>query len=80
MGSSDLFSGGRVVLGYIIIIYIIFPILRKGVNEYPLLLAIITAVLYILSIVLGAKDVSLFVKLPEFLFGMYFIKFIKKPN
>jgi len=54
--------------------------LRKGVNEYPLLLAIITAVLYILSIVLGAKDVSLFVKLPEFLFGMYFIKFIKKPN
>jgi len=34
----------------------------------------ITAVLYILSIVLGAKDVSLFVKLPEFLFGMYFIK------
>ena len=65
---------------FIIIIYIIFPILRKGVNEYPLLLAIITAVLYILSIVLGAKDVSLFVKLPEFLFGMYFIKFIKKPN
>ncbi|MFR4733818.1 MAG: acyltransferase family protein [Agathobacter rectalis] len=79
-GVQTFFLVGEWFLGYIIIIYIIFPILRKGVNEYPLLLAIITAVLYILSIVLGAKDVSLFVKLPEFLFGMYFIKFIKKPN
>lgn len=76
-GVQTFFLVGEWFLGYIIIIYIIFPILRKGVNEYPLLLAIITAVLYILSIVLGAKDVSLFVKLPEFLFGMYFIKFIK---
>jgi len=58
-GVQTFFLVGEWFLGYIIIIYIIFPILRKGVNEYPLLLAIITAVLYILSIVLGAKDVSL---------------------
>lgn len=77
-GVQTFFLVGEWFLGYIIIIYIIFPILRKGVNEYPLLLAIITAVLYILSIVLGAKDVSLFVKLPGIPFWNVFYKVYKK--
>lgn len=79
-GVQTFFLVGEWFLGYIIIIYIIFPILRNGVNNHPVILASAAILLYIISIVLGAKDVSLFVKLPEFLFGMYFIKFVKRPN
>lgn len=71
---------GEWFLGYIIIIYIIFPILRKGVNDFPIILAILAVLMYIVSLICNSKDVSLFVKLPEFLFGMYFIKFVKRPN
>ena len=74
-GIQTFFLVGEWFLGYII-----FPILRNGVNNHPIILALAAILLYIISIVLGAKDVSLFVKLPEFLFGMYFIKFVKRPN
>lgn len=71
---------GEWFLAYILMVYILFPILRKGVMDYPIVLAVIAGIMYVISIVFLGKDVTLFARLPEFLFGMYFMKYIKKIN
>lgn len=67
-------------LGLIIIIYIVFPILRWGVNKHPVILGIFIMVMYAISLLKVNSSVVLFARLPEFLFGMYFVKYIKKIN
>lgn len=69
-------------LGLIIIIYIIFPLLRWLINKYPVALGIGAVVMCIISINTVNKSVTLFARLPEFLLGMYFIKYklYKKVN
>lgn len=75
---------GEWFLGFILLFYIIFPILRKYVIEKPVLLGIVTSVLYILSIYMNSNGLNplgrsdIFSRLPEFLFGMYFIYYIKR--
>ena len=77
-GVLSFYVVGEWFLAYILMIYIIFPLLRKGVLEHPIVLAAIAVIMYVISIVFLGKDVTLFARLPEFLFGMYFIKYIKK--
>lgn len=77
-GVLSFYVVGEWFLAYILMIYIIFPLLRKGVLEYPIVLAAVAGIMYIISIILLRKDVTLFARLPEFLFGMYFTKYIKK--
>lgn len=73
---------GEWFLGCIILIYIIFPLLRKLVNEYPVQTALGIAVIYIICIAFynipfnQAKFVP--TRLPEIAAGMYFVKYRAK--
>ena len=73
---------GEWFLGFIILIYIAFPLLLKLIKQAPIILAISAIVIYSLSLI-TFKDESwcgifFTTRLPEFLFGMYFIKYRKK--
>lgn len=69
---------GEWFLGVIIILYILFPLLLFLMKKYPVILGVMVMVIYCVTVALGDKSVSVFVRLPEFVFGMYFVKYIKK--
>lgn len=77
---------GEWFLGFIILFYILFPLLRKWVIEKPKTLIVVTTIIYFISVqfdirgynVIGFPDI--FSRMPEFLFGMFFIYYIKKVN
>ncbi len=75
---------GEWFLGCIILMYVLFPLLRKMILEHPKLLVIITIIIYIMIILFYNipfnKEKFVLTRLPEFIFGMYFIKYIKKVN
>ena len=77
---------GEWFLGFIIIFYIIFPVLRKCVLFYPKITGCIVMFLYGISILYYDLDFpqNMFmpVRLPELMFGMYFQRYIdmKKIN
>lgn len=73
---------GEWFLGVIVLVYLIFPLLRELLNKKPALLLILTAAGYAGSFVL-CNHVSyplipatlLFVRIPELVFGMFFVKY-----
>lgn len=73
---------GEWFLGCIILVYILFPLLRKLVIEHPRILLGGTCVMYACIIIfynlpfLESKFV--FARIPEILMGMYFVKYVKK--
>ena len=73
---------GEWFLGFIILFYMVFPLLRWLVNNHPIILVVATGIMYVLLLknyhftIIPAKN--LLVRLPELLFGMYFIKLRKK--
>lgn len=73
---------GEWFLGCIILIYAIFPLLRWGVRKQPQITIIFIVGIYFLYMLLGPdsfnKTEVIFVRLPEILFGMLFIKYIRK--
>ena len=75
---------GEWFLGFIVIFYIIFPLLRYLIKKCPVVLAVVSLIIYCLLIwryqmvIASSKNIPL--RLPELLFGMYFIKYIKKSN
>jgi len=75
---------GEWFLGCIILFYVCFPILRKLLIKYPKLLIICVSIVYIVVVekyVFKMQiDRNLLTKLPEFLFGMCFILYIKRVN
>ena len=77
---------GEWFLGFIIMFYILFPLLRWGVIKHPVVTAIITVGLYVLFNIWyplevpSEKSLFLFIRLPEIMFGMYFWRYIKKVN
>lgn len=77
---------GEWFLGFIIIFYLVYPILRKFTIEKPKILAVFITIIYVFSIKLNIEGFNvlqfsdLFSRLPEILFGMYFIYYIKKVN
>lgn len=78
---------GEWFLGVIILIYILFPLLRKLLTEMPLLLFILTLAFYVGGLVfcsMASRPVVaatfVFVRLPEVVFGMFFIKYSCKVN
>lgn len=80
--TSTFYILGEWFLGCIILMYIIFPILKKCVLSYPKSTAFLVVVVGILSIYYNPTSFQtvkiLFVRLPEFALGMYFICYIKK--
>lgn len=75
---------GEWFLGCLIILYLLFPLLKIGVEKKPIITAIVIGVVYVVvSIFYNGtipKDVFFVLRIPEFAFGMYFVKYIKKPN
>lgn len=75
---------GEWFLGFILLFYIIFPIMRYGIKKYPKFSASIIAFLFIGTILLRPNiiglpvDILITTRLPELAFGMYFIQYIKK--
>ncbi len=73
---------GEWFLGCLILLYILFPLLKLGIDKKPVVTAIIIAVIYFVGphfYHMAIPD-SIFVlfRIPEFAFGMYFVKYIKK--
>lgn len=72
---------GEWFLGFIILFYIGFPFLRKLVLSKPKSLIFLVVIIYIVVVEKYSFNFPitqfLFARLPEFLFGMYFIKYIK---
>ena len=75
---------GEWFLGFIIIFYIFFPLLRWGVKRFPFWAAGIALACYAITLAANLqlhgmpKDLLLTTRLPELLFGMYFVKYIKQ--
>lgn len=74
---------GEWFLGFIILLYLIFPLLRKEYLSHPIRLCTFVILLYVPFVVhswfpqFGTAKI-LFVRLPEFVFGMLFLDKIKK--
>lgn len=72
---------GEWFLGCIILIYLLFPIVRYGVIKRPVAISIIAIGLYFYFVFFNPwplwTSVNVLVRLPEFLFGMFFIKYWK---
>ena len=83
-GIPTFYTLGEWFLGFILLFYAVFPLLRYGVKYHPWITGIIIAVLYMLTVVLRPNlhgmpsDILLTTRLPELAFGMYFVRFIKK--
>ena len=73
---------GEWFLGFIIIFYIVFPILRKLIIEHPTITMVVSLILYCLINIKYLfkinRSICLITRLPELLFGMYFVRYIKK--
>lgn len=75
---------GEWFLGCIIMMYIVFPLLRKMIINIPILTVLIVSLIfifmeYVYNLPL-ARDVIFLTRLPELCFGMYFVKYIKNTN
>lgn len=85
-GVGTFYTLGEWFLGFIILFYIVFPLLRVGVNKMPIATVCIVLVLYAATVVFFTfyqiprvpSDILLTTRLPELVFGMIFVKFIKK--
>lgn len=85
-GVGTFYTLGEWFLGFIILFYIVFPLLRVGVNKMPIATVCIVLALYAATVAFFAfyqiprvpSDILLTTRLPELVFGMIFVKFIKK--
>ncbi|WP_213504462.1 acyltransferase family protein [Paenibacillus faecis] len=72
---------GEWFLGLIIILYIIFPLLRRLIDKFPVFLLVIIVIAFIVTVENYPFRIPILynpiIRLPEFLLGMYFIKYIK---
>ena len=69
---------GEWFIGLILMLYLIFPILKKGVLNKPILTVILVIIAYIISIHTTNLSVGLFEWLPIFVLGMIFLKYINR--
>lgn len=85
-GVGTFYTLGEWFLGFIILFYIVFPLLRVGVNKMPIATVCIVLTLYAATVAFFTfyqiprvpSDILLTTRLPELVFGMIFVKFIKK--
>ena len=75
---------GEWFLGCLILLYLCFPLLKKGVEKSPVLTAALTLAAWILLLaffdvkLFSERDRWFFLRIPEFLCGMYLAKYLKK--
>lgn len=81
---SNFYLVGEWFLSVIVMLYLIFPLIRAGVKKSPYAVIGISVLLFfiLLKIWNSAMPLECFFlsRLPEFVFGMFFIKVIKKPK
>lgn len=79
---STFYVVGEWFLGCLIVMYIIFPLLRIGVKKYPKVTAFIIIAVYfvVINYYIFPEPIyqNVFVRLPEFVFGMYMAEYFKK--
>ena len=75
---------GEWFLGAIILMYLLFPVLRKLVNERPVITIVGILLIYFYIVFFYRLSFNpaklIFTRLPEIVFGMYFVKWRKKVN
>ncbi len=76
-GIPTFYRVGEWFLGFIIIIYVIFPLFLYLINRAPWVFGMIVVAAYVIGLIFDGRSVSVLVRLPEIAFGMYFIKYIK---
>lgn len=75
---------GEWFLGFILIFYLVFPLLLWGVDEHPVITGILGGGIYLVSFFVFSHypglptAVLLSTRLPELLFGMYFTKYVRR--
>lgn len=75
---------GEWFLGFIIIFYVVFPLLRWGVAHHPVVTAVVILVVWAATLYYFhtprpfPSSVILTTRLPELAFGMYFARYMKK--
>lgn len=78
---TDFYILGEWFLGFIIIFYLLFPLLRLALLKYPKCTVIITGILYFITLKWyrgSLRDsIFLFTRLPELIFGMLIVKKIE---
>lgn len=86
-GYASFYLLGEWFLGVIILAYVLFPLLRKLLNEKPVILIVLTVISYAGGLLLCYKgpyawnpDTCIFVRIPELVFGMFCGKYIRKVN
>lgn len=71
---------GEWFIAVIIMMYLLFPLLRWAVRKNPIIAFGVAVIIAIISTVLWDKSIEVFARVPEFMFGMIFVKYIKKVN
>ena len=71
---------GEWFIAVIIMMYLLFPLLRWAVRKNPIIAFGVAVIVAIISTVLWDKSIEVFARVPEFMFGMIFVKYIKKVN
>lgn len=69
---------GEWFIAVIIMMYLLFPLLRIGVQKKPYLVFASACAVGLLSTFVYGRSYEVFARVPEFMFGMLFIKYIKK--
>ncbi len=77
---STFYLVGEWFLGCILLIYLLFPLLLYLMKKIPRIFLGIVLAVYILGLLFDGLYVSVPIRIPEIVFGMYFIKYIKKVN
>lgn len=82
----NFYQVGEWFLSVIICLYILFPLLRICIQKFPFITALMSIIVYILIVQNYSPssklplDCFVFARIPEFIFGMIYIKYIKKIN
>lgn len=82
-GIKTFYRVGEWFLGFIILFYVIFPFVLLAVKKWPVISAVVCLAMYTATLLLGSKySLSMLIstRLPEIMFGMYFIKYFKQGN
>lgn len=82
-GVKVFYSVGVWFLGFIILFYVICPFVLLAVKKWPVISAVVCLAMYAATLLLGSKySLSMLIsaRLPEIMFGMYFIKYFKQGN
>lgn len=75
---------GEWFLGCIIILYCLFPLIRKAIISKPVITGIVITLVYVIvSIFFSSRmptECFFILRIPEFALGMYYVRYIKQTN